>query len=73
MALLPGLTDAFLIGIFADGHKLNLYSPLPFHYVPWDLSNGSEHLNRDICIKYILSDADSSPHGLTSAAGLACS
>lgn len=35
------LADAFLIGIFADGHKLNLYSPLPLHGLPWRLSNGS--------------------------------
>lgn len=39
--LLATPTDAFLIGIFADGHKLNLYSPLPFHTIPWDPSNGS--------------------------------
>lgn len=35
------LSDALLIGVFADGHKSNLYFALLLQDVPWGSSNGS--------------------------------
>lgn len=41
MAECPVLSDALLIGVFADGHDSNLYFALLHEDVPWGSSNGS--------------------------------